>query len=281
MSIRARSLAIAAVFGLMLLPPPLPASAAGVPDSMAATGDSITQAYNVGWCCMDRDNPQFSWSTGDDPQVTSLYQRMLGLNPDLGGHNANLAVSGAKMAGLQNQLTAAAAAQTEFVTVQIGTNDVCVDRHDQMTPTAVFRSQYQQALTAFFAANPEGVVFQLSIPNWYQLWAVLHNNPQAQWVWDYFSICKTMLSSTNTEADRQWALYQEFEYNQALADVCNSFAGCIWDRNATFYDEFTAADISDLDWSHPSFAGQNRLAQVAWTVLLGLGPGALGPIATA
>ena len=40
-----------------------PASAAPLPKSMAALGDSITQATNV--CCWYGNHPAQSWSTGD------------------------------------------------------------------------------------------------------------------------------------------------------------------------------------------------------------------------
>jgi hypothetical protein len=265
-----RWLSVALIVGLMQVAGSIRALAeGGLPESLAAAGDSITQAYNVGWCCIDRDNPQYSWSTGDEPAVNSLYRRLLSINPDIAGNNWNVAQSGAKMAALRGQLQTAAALRADLVTVQMGTNDVCADRHDLMTPTSVFRSQYQQALTDYFAAAPDSYLYQLSIPNWYQLWAIFHNDPFVQWVWDYSRVCLTMLASTNSESDRMWTLWQETEYNLALQQVCSAFSHCIWDRNATFNAPLTAADFSDVDWSHPSLAGQNHLAQVAWDALIG------------
>src|SRR5215218_6450881 len=49
-----------------------------LPQRMAAVGDSITTATDVGWCCVTPrgGNPQYSWSTGTDPAVDSHYQRL-------------------------------------------------------------------------------------------------------------------------------------------------------------------------------------------------------------
>jgi lysophospholipase L1-like esterase len=67
------------------------------PQSMAAIGDSITQAYDV--CCSYGSHPANSWSTGDAPGdgVTSHYERILTLNPDIAGRNYNDSVPGARM----------------------------------------------------------------------------------------------------------------------------------------------------------------------------------------
>lgn len=269
--IRPRILLMAALAAsLSLAAIPVPAVAADeLPNSIAAAGDSLTQAYNIDWCCIDQDNPAYSWSTGDNPAVRSLYQRLLAINPDIERRNWNVSQSGTKMAALRGQLQTAAYLGAEMVTVQMGTNDLCAETHSQMTPTATFQNQYRQALTAFFDARPNSYVYQMSIPNWYRLWAIFHNDPFVQWVWDNYRICGTMLSSTNSESDRQWALWQEQSYNDALQEVCWGFSRCIWDRNATFNANLTGADFSAIDWFHHNYAGQNRLAQVAWDTLIG------------
>jgi lysophospholipase L1-like esterase len=262
-----RWLSVALIAGLMEVAGSIPAAAEFPPESLAAAGDSITQAYNVDWCCYDRNNPQYSWSTGDNPAVNSLYLRLLSRDPIIAGKNWNLSQAGARMWDLRGQLRAAAALRADLVTVQIGTNDVCADSLDLMTPTSLFRSQYQQALIDFFAAAPDAHLYQLSIPNWYLLWAYFHGDPSVQWFWDNFRVCQTMLASTNSEFVRMWTLSQEMAYNQALQEVCSAFSHCIWDGNATFNATLTAADFSPIDYSHPSLAGQNHLAQLAWDAL--------------
>src|SRR5215469_9339743 len=65
------------------------------PASMAAIGDSITQAVDD--CCSFGSHPQDSWSTGDNwpgNGIFSHYQRLAALNPQIIGHAANYSVPG-------------------------------------------------------------------------------------------------------------------------------------------------------------------------------------------
>ena len=52
----------------------------GYPNSMAATGDSITRAYNTGTSPFS-DGPDNSWSTGTRTTVGSNYSRILTAEP--------------------------------------------------------------------------------------------------------------------------------------------------------------------------------------------------------
>jgi hypothetical protein len=73
-----------------------------------------------------------------------------------------------------------------------------------------------------------------------------------------------MLSSSNTDAQRQEVLTQEENDNSAEQTVCASFANCKWDNLATFNYSFTTKDVSTVDYFHPSITGQNSLANVTW-----------------
>ena len=68
----------------------------GYPDSMASLGDSITRAVNPEFFLLG-DQPQYSWSTGDNSAVQSHYYRILQKNSAISGNSYNDAVSGAKM----------------------------------------------------------------------------------------------------------------------------------------------------------------------------------------
>ena len=146
----------------------------------------------------------------------------------------------------------------------MGANDVCTSSISPMTPTATFQKQFQAALTDFFAADPNAHVSVNSIPNIYQLWSLEHSNPRAEAEWQWFGICRSMLSSSNTAADRQTVLAREQADNNALATVCNQFANCKWDNLATYNYAFTTSDISTIDYFHPSVSGQNTLAGITW-----------------
>jgi hypothetical protein len=103
-----------------------------------------------------------------------------------------------------------------------------------------------------------------SIPNVYQLWQTLNGNASARSTWRTFGICQSMLSAANTEATRQAVLAREGEFNTALAAVCAAYDRCRYDAGAVFGVPFTPADVSTVDYFHPSPAGQAKLAGVSW-----------------
>ena len=243
---------------------PAATTAVALPNSIASTGDSITRSFNATTSgCFLSDCPQYSWSTGTST-VSSHYQRILAANPAIAGNVYNDAKTGAKMTALDGQVKTAAAQGVQYLTVMMGANDVCTSSRSTMTPTATLQSQFQTALTDFFAADPNAHVFVSSIPNVYQLWSVLHTNSTARSAWSSFGICQSMLASTNTEADRQAVLSQEQADNSALATVCAPFANCKWDNLATFNYQFAASDVSTIDYFHPSVSGQTHLAATTW-----------------
>jgi hypothetical protein len=54
-------------------------------------------------------------------------------------------------------------------------------------------------------------------------------------------------------------------FNQILADGCRAYARCRWDNLAVYHYQFSASQVSTLDFFHPSLSGQAALAQVTWT----------------
>ncbi len=242
-------------------PPP-----AALPSSMAAIGDSISQAVDD--CCSLGAHPQDSWSTGNGwpaNGILSHYQRILALDPSIAGHAYNDSVPGATVADAKGQAEMAVAQGARYVTILIGANDVCTPTIASMTTTAAFQSAFQSAMSTLESGLPAGAhIFVSSIPNIYQLWSVLHTNPTAQTVWSLAHICQSMLAMSNTEAQRQQVLAQEEADNAVLGQVCTQYANCRWDDDATFDTAFTPAEVSTIDYFHPSQVGQATLAAVTW-----------------
>jgi hypothetical protein len=237
-----------------------------LPTSMAAIGDSITRAADV--CCYYGDHPGQSWSSGNgwwDP-VVSHYERLRALNPAISGRAYNNAMDGAQMGSAPAQAATAVAEGVDYVTILMGGNDLCTSSAATMTPTSSFRVSFEAALKTLHDGLPNANVFVSSIPNLYQLWQVLHTNWLARAVWAYAGICPAMLSSANTEAERQQVVVREAEFNQVLADVCSAYVNyCRWDGGAVYQYPFSASDVSQLDYFHPSLSGQAALADVTWS----------------
>jgi lysophospholipase L1-like esterase len=235
-----------------------------LPASMAAIGDSITRAYDV--CCSYGDHPGQSWSTGSTSYdgISSHYERIKRVNPAIAGHAANDAVSGAKMAAAPTQAAQAVSQGARYVTILLGANDLCTSSPATMTPTDTFRAQFRQAMATLMSQDRKPYVFVSSIPNIHQLWEVLHGNSVARWVWANFHICQSMLGATRTAAERQQVVDREVAFNQILVDGCRAYARCRWDNLAVYHYQFSASQVSTLDYFHPNLSGQAALARVTW-----------------
>lgn len=260
---RRPTILLAVVLGLVVGVPGTAQAAPPLPTSMSAVGDSISRGFDATvWGCFLVDCPQHAWTTGTSTSVDSHYERLLRMSPGIRGRVWNDARTGAKMADLAGQLATVAARDVGYVTVLMGANDACTSSPSTMTPVGTFTDQFRRALATFTASDPQTQVFVSSIPNIYQLWSVLRS--RASSTWRSFGICQSMLSSTNSEATRQFVLQRVTDYNAALAAVCAEFVQCRWDGLATFSTPFTTADVSTIDYFHPSTAGQAKLATVTW-----------------
>jgi lysophospholipase L1-like esterase len=237
---------------------------AGWPASIAATGDSITRAYNTGSIPFS-DAPANSWSTGTNASVNSHYSRILAANPGISGHSFNDAVTGAKMTDLNGQMATVNSQHADYVTVLLGANDACTSTEAQMTPVDTFRAQFQAALATLSSGSPDARVFVLSIPDIYNLWNILHDNSSARSTWSLFGICQSMLANPQSfaqaDVDRRSRVRQRvIDYNVQLAQVCATSIHCRFDGNVVFNTAFTPADVSTRDYFHPSISGQALIA---------------------
>jgi lysophospholipase L1-like esterase len=238
------------------------------PRSMASTGDSITRAYNTGFFPYI-DNPSASWSTGTNGSVASHYSRLLARQPSISGHAYNDAKSGAKMVDLAGQLATAASQRVDYVTVLMGGNDICTSSESSMTSVATFQSQFVGAMNTITSASPSTRVYVVSIPNVYNLWAVLKDSFTARVVWSLFGVCQSMLanplSTAQADVDRRaHVLQRETDFNGVLQSVCAQYVHCRYDGGAVFRTNFIASDVTTRDYFHPSTAGQAKLAAVTW-----------------
>lgn len=150
-------------------------AAPALPSSMASIGDSITRAYDV--CCWYGDHPGSSWSTGGTSYdgVSSQYERIRSLNSSIAGRNNNDAVTGARMSAGPTQAQNAVKQQVQYVTLELGANDLCTSSPSTMTSVSTFRDETRQTLATLFAGLPSRAQVSVSsIPDIYQLWQIYH-----------------------------------------------------------------------------------------------------------
>ena len=266
---RRRALSLAMLLSLLLsglIPAAVGAAEVPLPDSMAAVGDSITQAASTGGT-LGADYPANSWSTGTNSTVNSHYLRLLAQGAPVSGQNHNRSVSGAKMVDLDAQMANVVGLQPDYVTVLIGGNDLCTDTVEQMTSVTSFRAQFEAAMSRVVAGT-SAHIYVVSIPDVYQLWELFKGNFWARFIWSSGNICQSLLanptSTQQVDVDRRAAVKQRnIDYNTQLREVCALHPRCRFDGNAVFSTRFTTNDVSG-DYFHPSLAGQAKLSAVSW-----------------
>jgi len=267
-----RRLLAAIVAALCLTALASSAALAAYPNSMAATGDSITRAFNT--CSFPFvDCPANSWATGTNTTVDSFYLRILERNAGIREHLNNDAVSGARMAELPGQVSNAIRQGVEYLVVEMGANDVCTSEEGNMTSVASYRSNLESALRSFTERLPSSRISVGSIPNIYWLWSLLHTNSSAVSTWNSLGICQSMLrnpTSTSREDEERRLRVQrrEVEFNGVLAEVCARYANCQYDRNTGYEYRFEAAEVNTRDYFHPTVRGQATIARIEFPLVV-------------
>jgi lysophospholipase L1-like esterase len=162
-------------------------------------------------------------------------------------------------------MASAISEQAQYVTIQIGANDVCASNRAATSAIADHEATISSALGAFAQATPQGHILLTSTPNLHRLWQIFRDNRRATATWQAFGICPPMLSVLNTAEDRQRTIAFQQELNSAMERACTRHRQCHWDDYAVYNDDFQAQHVSDIDFFHPSPSGQQRLAQITWS----------------
>ena len=235
-----------------------------IPRSMAALGDSITQAVNLGYGSGDPARLH-SWATGEDVEdpVVSHLERLAAAGPQpIRAYNDS--ISGARMKDAARQARVAVSQRAEYVTFLMGANDVCAASGRSITSVRAFRTQFERAISTLVIGLHDPLVYVVSIPDVYRLWDVMHGNTDAKDLWRVFGTCGALLDERNTERDRLRVRQRVEEYNEVLQEVCERHESCHHDGGAVFMHPFESEDVSPMDFFHPSIAGQRTLAEVTW-----------------
>ena len=233
------------------------------PASLAAIGDSITTAFDA--CSVLSDCPEVSWATGTDTAVPSVAQQ-LGVD-----ESWNHAEAGARMADLPDQARRAVQDRPELLTVLIGANDVCARTPEAMTEVADFRADFTETVGVIREELPTAQIVVASIPDLMRLWSEGREYAMARLAWG-FGICPSMLAepgAVTPEAEQRRATVQQRigEFNAVLTEVCEADAYCRHDDGAVYDYPFSAEELSDWDWFHPSRQGQRALASLAYAAI--------------
>jgi lysophospholipase L1-like esterase len=244
-----------------------PATARGLPASMAALGDSLTTGFGS---CLFLDSCQRnSWSTGDGLRVDSHFRRIAQANPAIRGHAWNFAAPRARATHLVGQAEAAVARRPEYLTILVGANDACWSTVDAMTSPAAFRAHLDGALAVVKRGLPRSRVLVASVPDLYRLWEIGHTSSRVVRMWNH-GVCPALLAQATSTVAADVARRAKVRdrigaYNRELAAACRAYGSrCRYDGGAVHRVRFTLDMVNVLDFFHPSAAGQNALAAATY-----------------
>lgn len=252
-----------------------PAAASNTyPAVVVAMGDSITRAPLAAG--PHPGDGHFSWSTGDAPAVDSHRAR---LEESSGSPVTarNVAVGGSTSSDLPRQAELAVGYGAQYVTLLSGANNICQAESVAELPAAAdYAADLRSALSTLEQGVPEASVLVASVPSLARVHAAGVQSVAAITVWQAVDRCAIMLADPLDESaatqDRRAAVEARVvEFNAALAAVCAEFARCFTDGGAVYENEVTLADLSPVDYFHPSVQGQAQIASATWEAAVAAG----------
>lgn len=243
-----------------------PATGSPAPAAVAVVGDSISLGVNA--CDPQQACPAVSWATGTDASVDSIVQRLTAASGTVPATTV-LARAGANVSEAAAALGKSPAIDADLVLVLLGANDACTASVSAVTPVDRFAASYARVLDDIHAAAPAARVVAYSVPDLLHLWELGRTDPRAVALWNASRSCRSLLADADSDsaADtaRRTAIGATITgYNAAIAAACARVSWCTSDDGALAATEFTAEDVSDVDYFHPSAAGQAALAAGAW-----------------
>lgn len=237
-------------------------------DSVAVLGHSGATGTLSDPKLPTRDAHENSWATGDNPQVASMYLRLLADHPDLEGHNYNAAVNGTTVEDLSDQfesLITQANPLPDVIFIQTVDNDMRCDGSDADNYRPFART-LDRTLTEMEEAIPDVQFFVVSqwatVKEWTDWAAHFEQQVQANigtGPCDVFTPNGTPraagIRSLQEIVDSYWAQVER---------VCAAHSGCFTDGGAE-QSRFIPRD-RDVAWdlNHLSIGGHRKFAAIAW-----------------
>ena len=241
------------------------------PNSIVVLGHSGATGYDSDPKAPETDARQNSWATGDNPEVASIYLRLLALNPAVRGHNTNLAVAGTGVDELAGQADQALATKPlpELFLIQSVDNDIRCDGTDADN-YAPFAATLSQVVNKITSAAPKAKILIVSSP-----WATVQNYGQvaAQLPGPRAANSGTgpcdLFDPSGKPVPAHWRTLEgiTLRYLGQLKSVCAKFPTCQYDNDTLYHMKITTADITPSDGAHLTITGLHKQAALEWRVL--------------
>lgn len=211
-----------------------------------------------------------SWATGDNPEVDSIYLRLLEDHPAIEGHSYNLSANGADIDQMLDQAAALSTVEgplPDLVLVQGVDNDMRCDGTDPANARR-FARKFEQLVRTIRRGNDSVAIFVVDQWGAPDAWAravsdvdglVLGNTGSGPC--DLFD-GKGRVRAEGVEGIRRISRL----YYDAMTETCRRTPRCWTDRGAAGTMPVTP-DLLGADYNHLSVAGHAVLAETIWEAL--------------
>jgi hypothetical protein len=231
----------------------------GATGTMSNPDDPINNAY------------ENSWATGDNPEVRSIYHRLLATHPALEGHHYNEAVNGTGVTDLADQvddLAETAEVVPDLVLIQSIDNDMRCDGTDGQNYRP-FGRELEKVMQKIESELPGARTFFVSQwadvatwTDWAQHVTIQVEGYSGTGPCDVFDAQgrprPAGITSMQRITDRYWAQIER---------VCARHAGCYTDGLAENREFVPVDEDLSVDMNHLSVAGHAKFAAIAWKAL--------------
>jgi hypothetical protein len=251
--------------------PSTPAAPVDTPelDAIAVVGHSGATGTGTDPNNAYADVPANSWATGDNPEVESVYQRLLATHPALEGHNYNGAVNGTDVFAHIDQAAAVMERSPlpDVVLVQTIDNDEQCDGTDKEHVTT-FAEGLDDVITTVLDASEHSQVFLVS------QWATVEEYGDAV---ERFPNAVAANSGTGPcaifdpegkpdRAGRKSLQAIVDMYWTTVERVCGRHPRCFTDHEV-MKGMKVRPEMLNADYNHLSVAGHREYARLAWAAL--------------
>lgn len=229
------------------------------PNAMATIGDSISRGA-LADDSIDDDQPEHVWSTGYDggDACNSHLERIRVQVPGAVGNNN--AWNGAQSDDLLAQSNTSVSQGVQYVTIQMGGNDVCGDNSAEMTSIATWEFRWNEAIDVLQAGLPGADILVTATVNVRRVYDVGKSNLGCLLKWNTFGWCDNML--TNGSTQRNEATAQLIAYNSSLASL--TAAQGVWYDADTYGYAFSRGQLSSIDCFHPDISVNGAMADLTY-----------------
>lgn len=241
----------------------------GYPDSIAVIGIATATGYYSDPARPAATVPENSWVTGTNPQVNSLYQRILAKNERISGHRTVL-VDPAVVAGEVGFLVDRVVAQSpppDLVVLQVLDQNMVCPASDRDFDQA--RRAMVGALQTLLDEAPNTRAFMVSqfgSPTTFAQALTPQQRAAAGQAFADFTCVPFDLSGKQIQQNLDNFEFAIHGYEAAVKDACARFPMCEYDNGAFGRVVEEPGDLGP-DFSHLSVQGQAKAAAVAWKAL--------------